>query len=181
MTEVYEPIGAEGFEFCHPERQDDFETFNVQVDGTRRRATWQSIPVHLVHEDRGKKLAASDSPWLGSHALILRRSPIEKLGALLQEYGEILPLICEEAELFTFNATRILDALDEQASSVIRFSSGRIMHVSRYVFRPEVIGDTDIFKIPNLRVSPTYVSERVVQAWASGGFRGLVFNKVWSG
>src|SRR5262249_56741073 len=92
MAEIYMPLSAEGFELCHPERQDDFETLNVQIDGTPRLAMWRPIPVRLVHEDAGKKLVGSDSPWLGSHALIFRRSAIDKLGALLEEHGELLPL-----------------------------------------------------------------------------------------
>src|SRR5262249_18919616 len=146
-----------------------------------RRAMWRPIPVRLVHEDEGKKLVGSDSPWLGSHALIFRRSAIDKLGALLEEHGELLPLSCSEAELFVFKATRVLDALDEQASAVTRFSSVRVMRVTRYVFKPAAIAGSNIFKIPNLRVSPTFVEERFVKAWASAGLRGLEFKKVWSG
>ena len=178
--EVYVPLSAEGFELCHPERQEDFETLNAQINGTPRQMTWRPIPVRLVHEDEGKKLVASDSPWLGSHALIFRQATIEKLGALLKQHGEILSLTCSEADLYVFNATRVLDALDEQASAVTRFSSGRLMRVNRYVFRATAIGGLDIFKIPSLRVSPIFVSERVVEAWSLAGLRGLVFTKVWS-
>ncbi len=46
---------------------------------------------------------------------------------------------------------------------------------------PDVISGVDIFKIPSLRVSPTYVSERFVERVKAAGLRGLVFNKVWSG
>ncbi len=178
--EVYVPLSAEGFELCHPQRKEDFETFNAQINGTPRQMTWRPIPVRLVNEDEGKKLAESDSPWLGSHALIFRQPTVEKLGALLKQHGEILPLTCSEADLLVFNATRVLDALDEQASAVTRFSTGRLMRVSHYVFRTTAISGADIFKIPNLRISPTFVSERVVEAWSQAGLRGLVFSKVWS-
>jgi hypothetical protein len=178
--EVYVPLSAEGFELCHPERHEDFETLNAQINGTPRGLTWRPIPVRLIQEDQGKKLAASDSPWLGSHALIFRQPAVDMLGALLTKYGEMLTLKCPEADLFVFNATCVLDALDEQASKVTRFSTGRLMRVTRYVFRATAIGGFDVFKIPNLRVSPTFVSERVVESWSLAGLRGLVFNKVWS-
>jgi hypothetical protein len=152
----------------------------LAINGTPREDGWQPIPVNLVHEDEGRKLAASDSPWLGSHAIIFRRQALAKLDAHLREYGELLPLSCPEAELLVFNPTRVLDALDEPASLITRFSNGRIMRVTRYAFRAEVVSGVDIFKIPNLRVSPTFLGERIVRAWGSAGLRGLVFNKVWS-
>ncbi|MBI5161266.1 MAG: hypothetical protein HY996_07625 [Micrococcales bacterium] len=55
------------------------------------------------------------------------------------------------------------------------------MRITRHAFRPDVISGLDIFKIPSLRVSPTYVSERFVERVEAAGLRGLVFNKVWSG
>ncbi len=180
MGEVYIPQSAEGFEFCHPEHQEDFETLNLAIDGTPKGAAWRSPPMRLVHEDEGKRLAESDSPWLGSHALVFRRQAISKLAPVLHEYGELLPLACAEAELVVFNSTRVIDALDENASRLLRFSNGRIMRVTRYAFRPETVCAVDIFKIPSLRVSPTFVSDRFVRAWKSSGLRGLVFNKVWS-
>lgn len=63
----------------------------------------------------------------------------------------------------------------------LRFSNGRVMRMTRHAFRPDVISGVDLFKIPNLRVSPTYVSERFVERVKAAGLRGLVFNKVWSG
>jgi hypothetical protein len=79
-----------------------------------------------------------------------------------------------------FNATRVIDALDESESSVARLASGRVFRISRYAFRPEAIANVDVFKIPNLRVSPTFVSERVVDVCASLKLRGVQFRRVWS-
>lgn len=181
MGEVYVPQSAEGFEFCHPQRQEDFETLSATIDGTPRHGTWRSPPMRLIREDEGKLLAESDSPWLGPHALVFRRHSLGELEALLLSYGELLPVACSEPNLVIFNATRVLDALDERASGILRFSNGRIMRITRHAFRPDVISGVDIFKIPSLRVSPTYVSERFVERVKAAGLRGLVFNRVWSG
>lgn len=180
MGDVYVPQPAEGFELCHPERQEDFETLNITIDGTPRSETWRSPPMRLVREDRGKVLAESDSPWLGSHALVFRRPALGDLEALLRSCGELLPIACSDPDLVIFNATRVLDALDEQASGILRFSSGRIMRITRYAFRPDVTLGVDLFKIPSLRVSPTYVSQRFVERVEASGLRGLVFNRIWS-
>ena len=180
MAGIYVPQSAEGFAFCHPERQEDFETLNITIDGTPRQGTWRSPPMRLIREDEGKRLAESDSPWLGSHALIFRRQALGDLEAILLSHGELLPVACSESDLVIFNATRVLDALDERASGVLRFSNGRIMRITRHAFRPDIIAGVDIFKIPNLRVSPAYVSERFVERVKAARLRGLVFSKVWS-
>jgi len=103
-----------------------------------------------------------------------------QLGPLLDRHGELLPLDCEGAELSIYNVMRIVNALDESASSVVRLKSGRITMVERYVFRPELLDGVDIFKIPNLRVSGTFVSRTFVDAWQSSGFVGLRFEQVWA-
>ncbi len=180
-TTVYMPYHERGYEYCHPTNPDNYDTFQSQIDGARRSDTWSPVPMHLIREDdEGKSRLASDSPWLGAFALIFRRSAIEKLGVLLREYGELLPLSCPGTEVMVFNP-RVIDAFDEEASTVERFkSSGRIMRITRYAFRPDVVAGVDIFKIPNQRVSSTYVSDRFVQLWNSSGLVGLRFEKIWS-
>jgi hypothetical protein len=177
---IYTPLGLDGYELCHPVSQDDFETINVEVSGTRRQSSWKPIPMRLIREDEGQELVMSDSPWLGAHALIFRPSVVEALGPMLQEYGELLPLACSEADVVMYNPTRVIDAFDEAASSVLRFSGGRIMLIQRHVFRADVVGEIDVFKIPNLRASPTFLSHRFVDRWKASGLKGLEFKQVWA-
>jgi hypothetical protein len=181
MRDIYEPLSDEGFELCQPVREEDYETISRQICGTARGQSWRPLAMRLVRVDEGKKLSVSDAPWLGSDALIFRGSVIDRLGDMLRQYGECLPIDCPDAQLWFFNPTTIVDAMDEDVSTLRRFSSGKIMRVMRYAFRCELVAGVDVFKIPNLQVSPTFVSERFVRAWASAGLRGLVFNKVWSG
>lgn len=178
--EIYTPLGLDGFELCHPVSQDDFERINVEVNGTPRRPRWKPIPVQLVRNDEGRKLVKSDSPWLGSHALIFRAEVVDSIGSVLSECGELLPLTCLETDLWIYNPTRVVEALDEAASSVLRFNDGRIMLIQQHVFREDVIRDVEIFKIPNLRVSPTFVSQRFVDRWNESGLKGLEFKRVWT-
>ena len=177
---VYAPLGMEGYELCHPEDPDDFERINVEVDGTPRRSTWDPVTVRLIRKDEGQQLETSDSPWLGGHALILRRSAVRALTPMLEGNGELLPLVCPEADLVVYNPTHVIDGLDASASLVRRFADGSIMMVQRYAFRAAVVAGIDVFKIPDLRVSPTFVSARFVDRWKAGGLRGLAFQHVWS-
>lgn len=175
---IYIPKRAEGYEFCQPQHDDDFEVVNSQINGTVRKDNWTPIPVKIVSGDEGSHLHSSDSPWLGTHALIFSKKVIDAIGPLLCEYGELLPLECADQGLFIFNPLRIIDALDEAGSAITRFENGRIMRISRYAFHRDAVTDVDIFKIPNLRVSPTFVSERFVKIWSSNGLVGLDFNEI---
>lgn len=179
MEAIYEAEIDEGFELCQPVNHADFENALVSVSGSPSLSDWQPMPVEIIREDEGRKLKKSDSPWFGSYALVFRRKAVEALGPLLLDNGELLPLDCPEAELWMFNATRVLDALDEKKSEIIRFSTGRVMAIERYAFRPEVIEGADVFKIPQFRASPTFVSQRFRDAWKAAKLRGLDFKPIW--
>jgi hypothetical protein len=156
---IYSVIGTEDAELCQPLRGDDYETISRLINGESRRKTWTPIAVRLIHSDEGRQLTESDSPWMGSNALVLRENACTALRAMLDANGELLPLLCRDASLWVFNPRRVLPALDESASSVVRFSSGRIMRIERYVFRPDVIGNADMFKISSLRVGPSWLRD----------------------
>jgi hypothetical protein len=180
QTRIYVPVPLEQYELCQPINHAEFDKIIVQLNGISSKNTWQPISMEIIHEDEGRKFLESDAPWLGSHALIFRQTTVQAMSQLLNEFGELLPLQCDEAELSLFNATQILDALDESASSIVRFSTGRVMTIERYVFHPEITKDRHIFKIPNLRASPTFVSNEFVGLWKSSGLKGLGFTKVWT-
>jgi hypothetical protein len=103
----------------------------------------------------------------------------QRHGGMLEEFGELLPLKCEDPDLALYNPTRVIDALDEQASSIERFPGFRIMSIDRHVCRTELVIDVDVFKIPNLRVSPAYLSERFVARWVASGLEGLLHDEAF--
>lgn len=180
-VKIYDINSSEGYELCHPIREDDFGRINALIDGTERARTWSPIKMQIVTNDLGHSLRESDSPWLESHALIFRQRAIDALRPLLEANGELLPLSCDDADLWTYNPTHVLDALDVSASETKRFGDGRIILIDRHVFRPEFIQGVEIFKLSCLRVSPTFVGKAFVDAWKSARLRGLEFTKVWEG
>jgi hypothetical protein len=178
---VFEVSRLAGFELCHPVKAEDLDRISDEINGTSRKSTWTPIAMKIIHQDEGRALQESDSPWLGSDALIFRPSALHALEPMLLEHGELLPLQCDEAELALFNPTRVIDALDEATSTVRRLPAGRIFWIQQYVFKPATIEGIEIFKIPSLRVSPTFVRDRFVEAWRSTRLRGLEFKEVWNG
>jgi hypothetical protein len=178
---IYSAIGREECERCQPIDQDDFHQITALIYGTERQRSWLPIKMRLIKEDQGRRFQDSDSPWLGSDALIFRRIAADILRPVLEAYGELLPLACSDADLLIYNPTQVLDALDESASGLRRFSSGEIMMINRHVFRPEAIGKAQIFKISRLRVSDTFVQQPFVDLWKASRLRGLDFKQVWEG
>lgn len=178
---IYKPRGLDGFELCQPVKQEDFEVVNVLVDGTPRQDRWSSPEFRLIRQDEGVELQQSDAPWLGAQALILRRSAVDVYRVAVEDQAEFLRMSCPDADLWMLNPKCVPDALDEGSSSVLRFSDRRIMRIMRHTFRKDVVRDLLAFKIPNLRVSPTFVSEQFVAMWGRSNLRGLDFEEVWAG
>jgi hypothetical protein len=176
--EIFVALGQDGYEYCHPLNPGDFEVLNRAINGEPKGASWAPLAVELINSDNRRQLRRSDSPWLGDHALIFRAEAALALGEALRNTGELLPLACRDARLFVFNPLHALPALDEQASSLTRFDNGRVMMVQKYVFVPDVVRGVDAFKLTNLRVSPTFVSRRFVDAWKTQGMAGLTFKQV---
>lgn len=156
---VFLPIGEEGCELAQPEKDEDFETINVQVHGKSRGASWNVFRMKLFSADeQGKQLQPSDAPWFGSHALIFKPRAVRELLPLLADHVEFLSVVCAGAELVIANPPHLADALDENSSALHRFErSGRVFRIDRYVFLPDRVRDMTIFKITSLRVSPTFV------------------------
>jgi hypothetical protein len=170
---------AEGFEWVNAIDPADYEVF-LSLDGKPRAAAWKPIPVRRVKADKRSKSHPSDFPWLGVHALVMRRSAVDALRDLLEANGEVLPLATDDGlELFVLNA-RTVDALDEARSSLLRFpSTNRIMRIQRPAFVPSAVEGVDVFRLP-YRAMPTYVSDRFVERVKSAGLKGLEFDAVWS-
>jgi hypothetical protein len=176
--EIFEAHSEEDVEMVHPIDAADFESLNVKINGRPQAATWAPVSMKTIRVDEGRALRETDCPWLGSHALVLRRSAVEAMNEVLRRNGEVLPLRCTTDELFVFNPTNLVDCLDEDASDVVRFSNGRIMWIRRHVFRTDRLFDIDAFKIPNLRVSPIYVTDSFVGRWTEVGLTGIRWGRV---
>lgn len=176
---IYEPLVAEGYEWINACDDHDYETF-LALNGQPRAATWKPVNVRRVRADDRQAFRPSDFPWLGSHALIMRRTAVEALRDVLDRHGEVLPLHTEDGvELFVFNA-QVIDALDEAHSSITKFpGTDRIMQITRVAFRPLSVRGVDIFRLPH-RASATYVGARFVERVNAACLRGLEFLPVWS-
>jgi hypothetical protein len=93
------------------------------------------------------------------------------------EDGELLPLACEDAQLWLYNAFSVADGLDEERSEIERFRSGRILKLGKAVFLPQARPQFNAFKIRGLEDGPLFVSDRVAALAQTAGLRGTVFRE----
>jgi hypothetical protein len=180
MTRVFRPIVVEGFEWVQPVDEADQDAV-YQLDGMPRAAGWRPIRVRRLDVDeRGRPWRPADLPWLGGHALVFRDSAYRAVGGVLAGAGEFLELDLVDGtdRLWLFNACQVVDALDEEASGVVRFpSTGRVMKVKQHVFRPERLAGLSAFRVPQAR--SLFLSGDVVEAISAVNLTGAGFELVW--
>lgn len=182
---IFTVLNEDGYELAQPVFQDDFEKLNIEIHGRPHLDVdaWSPVKMKLlVKDDNGKRRLPSDAPWLGSHVLVLKESAVIAMHSILNKDAELLDVDCQSAKLQLVNPIHLIDALDEKQSVVKRFPHGdkRIWQIKKYSLIPDSIRGVDLFKMPNLRVSPIFFSCKFVKNWSDCGLRGLSFQMIWS-
>ena len=168
---------VDGAEWCQPTLARDYDTISDLLNGESRISTWLPMEMKVVSEDEGVTLAFSDALCLGHQALVLRPAAVSALGAMLSQYGELLRARCALERREIFNATTIIDALDEAASTVMRYSTGKVMDILNYAFVSERVAGVQIFRIPQFVSSPIFVGSEFVEMRADSGLHGWRLRK----
>ena len=179
---IYTISVREGYEWILPRDPSQHERF-LSLAGMPQRS-WNPPEMEFVSEgDDGSVPQRSDFPWLGEHLLIMRSPAVEAIRPFVDAYGEFLPLRCYE-EVWLFNATSMVDALDEENSHIVRFDDGSILAIEKHVLRPDVIGGAQLFKLRErpggLRASAIYLQEPLTRQIGRLGLTGIAFDLVWS-
>ena len=174
---IFRPRTADGYELIHPVDRADFEFFRMMLNGQPRQREWKPIKMKLIHDDGCLPLAYADAPSMVTSELYFREHVVKTLSPLLHSCGEFLPLVCDEADVFVYNTTRFIDALDESRSELSRGTDGRIMYIRKACLKGELAQGVDAFRLP-VASRPTFFSERVVNLWKSAGFVGLDFKLI---
>lgn len=101
----------------------------------------------------------------------------QALDDLLTPNGEFAAIEMDEAmRYYAFNATTMVDALDELRSEIAYFRSGRVMAVDKHVLLESITSLPPIFKMPQTRRNTTYVNEMFVERAQQNGLLGFRFN-----
>jgi hypothetical protein len=178
---IYRPRAVDGYEWVQPVHEGDFDSAYLASHASR--PDWLPMPIRrLTADERGRQWKRADLPWLADHALVLRDRARDALEPILAGAGEFLELqsVGDTDRFWLFNCLTMCDALDEAESDIVRFpSSGRIMTVRRYAFRPRLLPVATAFRDRRLR--SVFFSDEVVVAAATASLVGTTFDAVWSG
>jgi hypothetical protein len=179
VIHIYTPTIVDGWEWALPKvASDDLEI--VELFGKPIADSWVPIRMkRLCQDEFGRSWKDADMPWLGNALLILKPRAVAALGDLCLRAGELLPLICDDAELVAWNVTTVVDALDKNSSKILWHSDGSVMWVEEYVFNADIIDGLIAFRIPEARAD-IFVESMFVKRVNEAGLTGTHFKEIWS-
>ncbi len=103
------------------------------------------------------------------------------ISPLLSGLGRWIELEYDEATYWLFYITNVVDALDEEKSTITRFkSSQKVMSIESFVFKPDVVKDQWLFTLPQRPGSNRLVTDRFVELVREHRLTGFLFEKLWS-
>jgi uncharacterized protein DUF1629 len=159
------------------DRSNSLEVFH-RFNGTPIGASWVPWKVEVDRPEGYEDSPLGDFPLMALHVPVFTERAVALLKPLLSGNGELLPLMCDEGSYFAFNVTTVLDALDEEKSSAIRFTDGGIMNITGYEFFPEKV-TSPIFKLPQVPLMDVFVTDEFKDAVSRYDLKGFDFRLAW--
>jgi hypothetical protein len=99
----------------------------------------------------------------------------------LDGLGRWIELTFDEAKYWLFFTTNVVDALDETKSELIYFkSSGRLMEIAAYAFKPEAVKDQFLFTLKQQPGRDVLVTDAFVEVVRKHRLTGFMFLRLWS-
>lgn len=145
-------------------------------DGRSHLNQWTPVRVERMEPEKGLDLG--DAP--GFTFPVFSRRALECLESLISKNVEVLPLDFDENEYFGINVITVLDAIDYDKSIYRTYRDGkRIMAFQKYVFLPEIVRDTPIFKISDEKTRYAFVSDIFRETVIKFNLSGFKFELVW--
>ena len=149
-----------------------------KFDGSPLAPQWFPASITAADEDDASA-ELRDFALLGTVPIFSLRA-LDVLLDLLKANGELLPLRYPRREYFAYNVTLLLPALDESASTIERVSTGRILFIDKYVFRPGVLEGVVLFTIIQRPKAFVFLTDRFVKRVKSARLTGFSFPLLWT-
>ena len=152
------------------------EFLDMYKSGIQFGQNWPRIILKLFEGEDGE----TTKPIPDFARGIVSKSLSERARSILEPWVakqvEFLPLITPVGLYYEMNINRV-DCLDVRRSSVKRFeSSGRVMEVFNYAFHWDKLQGVNIFWLPELSVSKTFVSDTFKRIVEENELTGLIFD-----
>lgn len=172
---------ADQYQALRAVREADLDRLLDGFKGVPMADVWTPIPVETrVVEAPDAARTPSDFPSFGARPAFSAHA-IEELADLLEGRGELLPLLSSDGEYYAFNVLRLVDALDEDGSTIERFDDGRIMHIDNYEFFADRLAGETIFKLAPAPDAYEFVTDVFVDRVRERKLTGFLFQNIWTG
>lgn len=149
--------------------------FDYCFDGNPIADRWKPITVEVIEESK-----RSDTPTFKPGAPVLSENAIMKLQDLIKGVVEVLPLNYSKEQYYAINVLDVVDCIDYDKAKCKMFGDGkRVMRFIEYSFKPEIIQNKHIFKIPELCKSCVLVSDEFRNRVLKSGLDGFAFHELW--
>lgn len=132
---------------------------------------WLTPEVEIFAPSGGA--APTDFLWILSTLCVMRPRAVEAMEPLLA-CGELLELNCAE-EVYVFRPSSPIDVLNEERSELLRFSSGRIMEITKHAFTQPRPPGAHVFKLAQFDRGPVFFSTEFVERARHQSLSGLDF------
>ena len=147
-----------------PEAYSDAQLLRFSYHNTSLADGWEGVRSYFVQSDDAPSLPVPDiSLWLSGAALVLSIRACEILRELITEFGELLPVSCDEGTFYIFNCRTLVNADSNQSEHILE--SGNVIGVMRLGFDAKDVSNAVIFKTPFNNCTDLFVPMSLNNLW----------------
>ena len=156
----------------------------LDMDPLRRHeaitAEWTPPVAEIIPAPSGSP-KLPDHPYLIAHVPCFSATAVQSLFGSLRAHGRLWPVQTPQGAFYAYQVTRVVAALDVDASSFLRYPDGNVFLITSHVFRRDPVAGATIFRMPYQHVSATYVTQQFVETVQRTQLTGFTFHQVWDG
>lgn len=169
----------EGFERVYVDGDEKALTTLQMFSGKSLANSWNKIELCKESKsDNGAAFKETDLYGYSNIVPVLSNNAKECLAPIIKDKAEFLPIDCDGDELWMLNTINLIDAFDEEASELTKFSSGKILAISKYVLKNDKCQDNEIFGLSDVPHHYIFVSEKIKQIVEENDLKGFEFKEV---
>jgi hypothetical protein len=188
MTKVFRvDFNVSHYQFFTPYEEDIQPSGLLDMGCKSIAQRWNPPHVRWQRYDGKQRLRRGDFLHIITGTLVAAPKTMLNVSAFFEAAGEVLPLPFEEITYSLLHITQCVDCLDEERSTWRSTPEGIRFGLEEYVFHPESLGASSLFKIPQQPRGSLLTFERTRQpceefkAYVEAeGLTGLEFYLLWS-
>lgn len=126
--------------------------------------------LEVAYEDDDSLIEVSDISTIQIGSLVFNEKAYIELNETLNKYGEFLPLIHGDENLWLFNATNVIDAIDKTKSKFNEHGGIKLPF-----FNCRSIKNEHVFKIKEDNYTSIFCSEKIKKIIETSNLKGVEF------